>query len=654
MAWRLWLGKKDEVVVTEREMEPLDSPGPEPAWANDYTRLIMRAARESQGFGGLAEFLDRDESEYSGNRTATTLWTIPADGSEHTEQEITDPAGLQAALDAVPERPSHRLFLVENLGPATLARLGAHFDVDPQFWADHEENSFWYGINDVADHLPALPSVDAAQSFLRFRFVPARTIIPHGKKAGQPEKEGDQSRQAPISGNDGDATSHDVTQEPPPVLRRRQTHVAMVPAETQRGDMVADLSSKPGVYIVYPSERATMTMRNAAIIQQTTRADLRRTVNPVMFAHASVAVWAKHHEPTTGSAEGGVAAPSTWTSIVLLDPPFIPAHVSATVKRPEYRLFRHRPGVSASPETWKRGANHSHRVAFSKLLESRPAPLFPPYSSSTSAEALRYPFAVLADLFHIVASEWNVANTYLKSELVAIDWNLENVSVGIADLETYRKALFVHRRRISAYEALVAEQHAILGQLGRRAWLPRAAAEDAGGADDDLLLLPPAVRKCRADLATDFAAVRAFLALNSARVDKNIALVGMLLTLQEASGARILGRSVAVLAFISAVFLPFGTVASILDISGDDGSGGGSAGYGPGQDGFWVFWVASAVVVAAVAAGFAVYTGPLPRWQARRPPRRQFWEHHVNETGWPPRVTREERAERFSTRDEFP
>lgn len=291
------------------------------------------------------------------------------------------------------------------------------------------------------------------------------------------------------------------------------------------------------------------------------------------------------------------------------------------------------------------GADRSHRVAFSMLLKYGSVPAL------SSRDSLHYPFAVLSNLFRIVASEWNVVNAYLKAELLAIEWNLENMSVGIGDLEMYRRALFVYRRRISGYERLAAEQHALLGAFGRRAWLPPDVLEAGGiysNGDDVVRRLPPEVRRAHADLVADFASVRALLADNAARVEKNIALIGMLLTLQEWGVARVSSRAVTVLTFVGVVSIPFGTVASILDIGGDGGAAGGSSGttgdgtdnisranpgYGPGQDSFWVFWVASIIVVACIAAAYVVHTGPLSQWQASRLPKHQLWEHYIDETG---------------------
>lgn len=175
-------------------------------------------------------------------------------------------------------------------------------------------------MDNIVDYLPALPSVDAAQSFLRFRFVPARTIVPNRSKTAQHEDKDESA-----SGNDHDTSDTNALPAP---LRHWQKTTA-VPDRKHRRDNVSDLSHKPGAYIVYAAEHATMADRSGAIIQQTTRAEVAELVDPVMFAHASLAVWAKHDEYRGSQPTKDDSRATTWTSIVLLDPPFVPAHVSA-------------------------------------------------------------------------------------------------------------------------------------------------------------------------------------------------------------------------------------------------------------------------------------------------------------------------------------
>ena len=72
--------------------------------------------------------------------------------------------------------PCH-LFIVENVCPCTIALLGGKFDIDPQFFADHLENFYWYKVDEnISDRLPALPSSQRQEQFIHFRFVVARKL----------------------------------------------------------------------------------------------------------------------------------------------------------------------------------------------------------------------------------------------------------------------------------------------------------------------------------------------------------------------------------------------------------------------------------------------------------------------------------------------
>ncbi len=304
--------------------------------------------------------------------------------------------------------------------------------------------------------------------------------------------------------------------------------------------------------------------------------------------------------------------------IVFLDSPFIPVGINLDVKPPEHRIFhgRPQPGVrytdtSHDEQRWKWHADRSHRRAFVDCLRRKNGEtLLPPL-------ALRYPIAVLQDLFRIMASEWVVLNTYLKRELMAIDWNLENMhDLAIEDLEAYLRALFVYRRRIMAYRNLTREQRDILASYGRAAWLPDPeAAED----DEDDGAVPRRIRNVKRELVADLDYVIQFLDVNSERVEKNITLIASLQTLSESKEARMRNKAVALLTALGAVFLPFSTIATIMDINGD---------YGPGQDRFWVFWVVSICVTAAVAVLYTLYSGPLAGLFFNKP-RKLFLEHHI-------------------------
>lgn len=66
---------------------------------------------------------------------------------------------------------------MEDINPEVIAFLGGRFDLDPQFFLDHIDNSRWYCLGDIEKHLPALTSAKVKSQFLRFRFVSPRELV---------------------------------------------------------------------------------------------------------------------------------------------------------------------------------------------------------------------------------------------------------------------------------------------------------------------------------------------------------------------------------------------------------------------------------------------------------------------------------------------
>ncbi len=88
-----------------------------------------------------------------------------------------------------------RLFLVENLCPQVIRLFGGAFDVDPQFFADHINNTSWHQIDNIPERLPALPSVQRNESHLHLRYIEVRTLLagrsPSPSSNPTPRKSGD-------------------------------------------------------------------------------------------------------------------------------------------------------------------------------------------------------------------------------------------------------------------------------------------------------------------------------------------------------------------------------------------------------------------------------------------------------------------------------
>lgn len=70
----------------------------------------------------------------------------------------------------------HQLLVVENLTPRVLETIGRLWDIDPNFFRDYVDDSEWYRLNEVREHLSALQFVQNQSSHVHFRFVGPREV----------------------------------------------------------------------------------------------------------------------------------------------------------------------------------------------------------------------------------------------------------------------------------------------------------------------------------------------------------------------------------------------------------------------------------------------------------------------------------------------
>jgi hypothetical protein len=146
-----------------------------------YRHLVHRLAQACPTYKILHDFLNANH--HTCQRPAkTTIITInpgSPNGNIPTSMETNDFNGSMALAQYLSPPGSNqccRLFLIENVCPETIALLGGHFDIDPQFFADHIDNTSWYRIVDVADHIPALPSSKKIHDFLQLRHIETRVF----------------------------------------------------------------------------------------------------------------------------------------------------------------------------------------------------------------------------------------------------------------------------------------------------------------------------------------------------------------------------------------------------------------------------------------------------------------------------------------------
>jgi hypothetical protein len=151
--------------------------------ALSYISLVERRQNAGPGYEALYKFLNARNENYQRPAKICLVSIKTNTNSERLQSEINfeelnGVPGLSEELisSSVRPRDSCRLFVVENACPRTIALLGGHFDIDPQFFVDHISNIPWYRIVDVRERVTALPSARKLQDFLRLSFIEVRSV----------------------------------------------------------------------------------------------------------------------------------------------------------------------------------------------------------------------------------------------------------------------------------------------------------------------------------------------------------------------------------------------------------------------------------------------------------------------------------------------
>jgi hypothetical protein len=146
--------------------------------SDSYRSLVQRFTQDGPGYQALLDFLNEDHAYQSPVRFS--LININCSSSEDKlPVETTDFDGttqLLDELDSLKSKDSCRLLIVENDCSETISILGERFDIDPQFFADHLNNTPWYRIDDIPGRIPALPSSRKLHDFLQMRYIDTQTI----------------------------------------------------------------------------------------------------------------------------------------------------------------------------------------------------------------------------------------------------------------------------------------------------------------------------------------------------------------------------------------------------------------------------------------------------------------------------------------------
>jgi hypothetical protein len=276
----------------------------------------------------------------------------------------------------------------------------------------------------------------------------------------------------------------------------------------------------------------------------------------------------------------------TFIAIMLLDPPFRldKEHGAVTVGQSEYRSPNLRPKMKEELQSDK--YRQSFREAFCHLLQQR-CSADKMYLKACATDT----FLVLYEGYRIIASEWLVANEYIKRELANIELRLEKTEPTFQELELRLKELYRIRRRCNKYYELVTEAASQCENRGQALWPSSHGSADA---------ITFAARHAQ-ELEKDLQYVLNNMSISISRIEKNITLLMALVTISEGRQGIQENKGIALLTLVATIFLPSETVATILGLQTQ---------YGPGANNFWVLWaVALPLTVLVVAIPFLYPTG---------------------------------------------
>jgi Mg2+ and Co2+ transporter CorA len=208
----------------------------------------------------------------------------------------------------------------------------------------------------------------------------------------------------------------------------------------------------------------------------------------------------------------------------------------------------------------------SYRATLVKCLEQTP---------DLESPAAHHLMLVFQSALRLVASEWIAASSYIERDINSIEWQLENEAVRIDGLKDFLDQLFVGRRRVRKYQALVDGQFELLraGRMLPEAWRANNA---------------PVIL---ADMRTDFAQVRTAMEKNSQRIAQTIQLIMSVMVVCQGEQSIQQNVLLGFLTVVATLGVPFSAVAGIL---------GMQTRYGPGQADFGKFWRISGIVIGIV------------------------------------------------------
>ncbi|KAE9377340.1 hypothetical protein N431DRAFT_330326 [Stipitochalara longipes BDJ] len=394
-----------------------------------YISFLQNLAKLSSNYKSFNKFFKENHDEYESPAKFTLFSIKPASNQPQNFdiREFEGTAQLADELEAIVDSEGTcRLFLVENVCLQTVSLFGEHFNIDPQFFADHFNVESWYRIGEDSQLL-ALPSSQKSQDFLTLRFIETQTIL----------------KAQPSSNIGQDLRANKAS------LGKQENDVVLVPDDA--------------VSFILPDKTTARVRRKAGRLTPRPRAS--HSFHPLLLARQAITVWFQEHD------NGGQG----WTGIVLVDPPFQDSPGDTYCEPAERRSFGRRPN-------WKEKIGDIMplspiRAAIAQHLQERLA-----CDPSLVNAARGNCFLLLGEVYRIVASNWIVLDQYINRELATVENILEKDEPGFRQLETYLKEMYMHRRRCTKYFELIGEARQQCHSRGQSSW-PKTYDQDSEAVD---------------------------------------------------------------------------------------------------------------------------------------------------------------------------
>ena len=186
-------------------------------------------------------------------------------------------------------------------------------------------------------------------------------------------------------------------------------------------------------------------------------------------------------------------------------------------------------------------------------------------------------YSILQSIYQIVASEWIVVNAYLERDLNGIEWRLEQSTINPHTLEFFLRQLFIMRRRIRKYQALISDQlHMRLPSY----W-------NSTPPDEHIFM----------EIQKDFDQVQELINRSNDRIKDTVDLITSVMSVFEWKKSNTQNQGLVFLTVLATIALPFNVLAAVFGMDGENA---------PSNPGGWIAIRKNAITIAFGTIGLYV------------------------------------------------